>query len=806
MSLNGPAAFAHLLQRRPRGFQTDVERQDTIGTEDQVPVAQQETRRDASSNSRLSRFSQRISSFRDRRNERNQNTERANAEVQRIVAELNNRRRNANDGDRMTQNHDLEAQLPGAGNVGTNGTTSAPLSMRKITGKSRREREEGATLFGPNLANYFGSGSSTSGAIAGALISQPSNSVGASGMATAGVGSPLNNMESSLTQRRPRLGSRGRARGASLSGLSQYSLNNMDAIESVPSLADPALTSQPSIPQMDTRPGELEGNDIPMTEGIELETIRRWIERSTVGGTVEVNNAEEVAHLRGNQGNPSTMCSTLQSYVNLKRNTIKLHALPKEKSQNLPSSMEDPLHRLLSPNHQPLPTHSIQFEYDCAAPLASVQVFVRASRKHGSWVTWTTARESSGLPIDLTIGAEDDGESRFLGQRGPPPHVLGWPVFVTRARKGFSVALSVQVALRLELYAPPKIQNIQESTSLPKPPPPAANLIPETPAIDVSRRLDEPETPAVSAPTFDPLSLMRSNETGQLPSALPGVAAAAASAGANDHHGSQNLETDLSANPVAESKEEKAARERAERETLKVAVVVEALDEDGKPLREPNLQTTYMRIASLPIRSTSEGKLEIVEDEGQAEGEVGMIHDIALPPSTPLSPIGGKSDTTKSTASDSTPRAWSVQIEGQEAEIGPHRFQLQELYGLSTRPPPPQQQQQNDDRGEGEDQGTNDETALPQIDLMDNDGGASECLICLSAPPTTLLLPCTHGLCLDCAVQLRDTVKATRESERRRGRRPKRKYACPVCRRVYSSMLHLSAVDEKYLAQSATAS
>lgn len=803
MSLNGPAAFAHLLQRQPRGFQTDVERQDTNGTDDQIPVSQRENRRDTSSNSTFSRISRGISSFRDRQNERNQNAERANAEVQRIVAELN-RRRNANDGDQIARNGDLEAQLPNAGNTGTINSTSAPLSMRKITGKSRREREEGATLFGPNLANYFGSGSSTSGAIAGALVSQPSNSVGTSGLTSnAIIGSP-SNVET--MQRRPRLGSRGRARGASLSGLSQYSLNNLDAIDSVPSLADPALMSQASISQMDARPGELDGNDIPMAEGIELGTLRRWIERSTVGGTVEVSNAEEVANLRGNPGNPSTMCSTLQSYVNLKRNTIKLHALPHEKSQSLSASFEDPLQRSLAPNHQPLATHSISFDYDCAAPFASVQVFVRASRKHGSWVTWTTARESAGLPIDLTIGAEDDGESRFLGQRGPPPHVLGWPVFVTRARKGFSVPLSVQVALRLELYAPPKLQSAQDFTALPKPPAPIANPIPETPAIDVSRRLDEPETPAISAPAFDPLSLMRSNETGQLPSALPGVAAAVS--GVSDQ---QNTQTESSTNAVIETKEEKAARERAERETLKIAVVVEALDEDGKPLREPNLQTTYMRIASLPIRSTSEGKVEIVDVDGgavQEADDAGIIHDVALPPLTPLSPTQGNIDTVKSTSNNS--RAWSVQVEGQEAEIGPHRFQLQELYGLSSRPPPPQQQQHNDENNQegvdGEDQGMTGETPLPQLDLMDNEGNASECLICLSAPPTTLLLPCTHGLCLDCAVQLRDTVKATRESERRRGRRPKRKYACPVCRRVYSSMLHLSAVDEKYLAQSATAS
>lgn len=70
---------------------------------------------------------------------------------------------------------------------------------------------------------------------------------------------------------------------------------------------------------------------------------------------------------------------------------------------------------------------------------------------------------------------------------------------------------------------------------------------------------------------------------------------------------------------------------------------------------------------------------------------------------------------------------------------------------------------------------------MPVIAMDDSNG--SECLICLTDPPTTLLLPCTHGLCLQCAIQLSESVKGIRESERRRGKVPKRKYACPVCRR-----------------------
>lgn len=99
--------------------------------------------------------------------------------------------------------------------------------------------------------------------------------------------------------------------------------------------------------------------------------------------------------------------------------------------------------------------------------------------------------------------------------------------------------------------------------------------------------------------------------------------------------------------------------------------------------------------------------------------------------------------------------------------------------------------------GGGDEEGT----AGPSLVADMDDSNGSECLICLSAPPTTLLLPCTHGLCLECAIQLRESVMGMRQSERRRGRTPRRKYACPVCRRGFTSMLHLSKADEKLVAQ-----
>lgn len=813
--------------------------------------------REASNRSVLSTVSGRLAALREREREgeRVRQAQRAAQDgmMARIVGEFRNMRGTPNtarrggraggNGDGAGANMDLEAQAQrlggGAGFRSLDGTDEAAGAISErgraafTPAKSRREKEEGATLFGPNLANYFGSGSSSSGAIAGAATTLPVATAAATAAAASssapGAGTPAQptaalpsdavtgatdplSTQNTLS-RRPRLGSRGRARGASLSGLSQWHVSLEGGAESMLSLTNPnSAAARDAAADAGLAPSEL-----AMAEGIELETLRRWIERSTIGGALEIPGANAAQTIDTKTSNAGNLCSTLQSYVNLKRNTMSLNANDAAGVSSLPA-LNDPISRLASrPPSAPRQTHTLQFEYDCAAPHAGVQVFIRSSRKHGSWVAWTAAREAGGLSTDLTIGAEDDGETKHYAQRGPPPHILGWPVHSSRVRKGFGIALRVQLALQLELYSPPKqrqesqqqhtLQDGKDTAKQAGPAVPQAAHIPETPGIEASRRLDDPITPA-ALPIANPLE-----QYSTATATAPGLAGGEAPA------------TTTPAPPAEETKEQRAARERNERETLKVAVVIEALDEDGKPLREPNLQTTYLRLASMPVRapgagaddatnptaggtsSTTARKAQVeataaaLSGEGN-EADGGAVVDVALP----------TTGSAKDGSLSGKPRAWSVQVEGQEAEIGPHRFQLQELYGLSTRPPPPSQQQQGPIDGDAAGDGDGEGGALSGIHTNESafglggdadGGGASECLICLSAPPSTLLLPCTHGLCLDCAVQLRDTVKATRETERRRGRRPKRKYACPVCRRVYTNMLHLSAVDEKYLAQAA---
>lgn len=580
--------------------------------------------------------------------------------------------------------------------------TVPPQTRARSKGRSsRREREEAATLFGPNLANYFGSGNSNSGAVSGTGLAQTISLAAGAAPETAHLSpDPALHDPASPEARRPRLGSRGRVRGASLSGLSMMSLG----AESVTSLGGVApATAQGMmhgstadlIDQMRTDTS----TNLTLSEGVDIATLQTWIDRT--GST------------------QSPVCTTLQSYCNLKRNTLRL--APASLDPLGAVALDANVLRSVPGAVLPQPTHSLFFEYDCAAPYASVQIFVRASRKHGSW-----------LAYDLP-DADSTADGLVLAQRGPPPHVLGWPVHVAQLRTGHGAGHTATLPLDLKYFAPPKRSDAEkkapaDAPAQAEPVTPAA--VAETPGFEFQRRLelDTEDAEEDARPVL---------------AQIPGE-------------------------PVVEeeeTKEQRLAREKTQRETLKVAIVVEALDDNARPLREPNLQTTYLRITSLPARKSVASRL--------AEAASGSTEE--------------------------TERSWSCQVEGQEAEIGPHRFQLQELYGLSSKPPPVRAAAPAGDDVDADEDAPGDTTAsaAPAFLAAMDDSNGTECLICLSAPPTTLLLPCTHGLCLECAVQLRDSVIGIRQSERRRGRTPRRKYACPVCRRAYTSMLHLAKQNEK---------
>lgn len=96
-------------------------------------------------------------------------------------------------------------------------------------------------------------------------------------------------------------------------------------------------------------------------------------------------------------------------------------------------------------------------------------------------------------------------------------------------------------------------------------------------------------------------------------------------------------------------------------------------------------------------------------------------------------------------------RSWNLHVQGQEAVIGLVRFGMHEIYGL--------------ERAEDDDE--------------------AECPICFTDPPHTVLLPCTHALCKDCALQLREASRKKNEKTANSRSNRKKKwasYTCPVCR------------------------
>ncbi|WFD43371.1 hypothetical protein MPSI1_002032 [Malassezia psittaci] len=162
--------------------------------------------------------------------------------------------------------------------------------------------------------------------------------------------------------------------------------------------------------------------------------------------------------------------------------------------------------------------------------------------------------------------------------------------------------------------------------------------------------------------------------------------------------------------------------------SLQLALTIEALDEVGQVLIEPNAQTMYF---------TAECDLE-------------------------------KSN-------------WRLLNGSQTVYINGYAMQLHQLFGMTAHQDAPPS---NDTEPQ----------ALPTAAIsdagMEND--ATECPICMTLEPTTVLLPCTHALCLECASRVRESVEKSRNHDRNNGRAPRLRYACPICRATIQSMLALS--------------
>lgn len=146
--------------------------------------------REASGRSVLSNISDRFASMRQR--ERESDMFRVQNRIERAITTVAAR-------------GDIEAgalpatEAPGGASAIAPAAGDTTVAAAPTSGaKSRREKEEGATLFGPNLANYFGTGSSSSGAVAGLGL-------GGGGTSTQPGAGPANGTTSPLAPAVPHL-------------------------------------------------------------------------------------------------------------------------------------------------------------------------------------------------------------------------------------------------------------------------------------------------------------------------------------------------------------------------------------------------------------------------------------------------------------------------------------------------------------------------------------------------------------------------------------------------------------------------
>jgi hypothetical protein len=78
---------------------------------------------------------------------------------------------------------------------------------------------------------------------------------------------------------------------------------------------------------------------------------------------------------------------------------------------------------------------------------------------------------------------------------------------------------------------------------------------------------------------------------------------------------------------------------------------------------------------------------------------------------------------------------WSCRVLKQKIQVGTRSFELQEIYGI--------------------DQGANGTSEAARADDLDEEGGR-ECVICMTDPRDTTVLPCRHMcMCNKCAKVLR---------------------------------------------------
>ncbi|KAG7095477.1 hypothetical protein E1B28_006216 [Marasmius oreades] len=390
---------------------------------------------------------------------------------------------------------------------------------------------------------------------------------------------------------------------------------------------------------------------------------------------------------------PSQPTTTLQALVNLKRPTLRLSPLALD--------LEHP-----DESHS---QHALEFEYDCDAPKCGIYVHVLVPPRHPE------ALSMSSDNIEPSVDSASNIPSK-------PRHskVL---VFESVVEGGFGRALNLEEGAvlelgRFEMHKAPAVdtagkqkgQDMSEQAGF------GGNVL-EAGRQHNRRRITH---------------LFRRRRNGVSVSG-PALAVVDASSPPVGNDGTNNEDSNI----AKEKKKDDADQ------GVKVTIRLVALDEQGTELASPNEQVTYLCVERFGTRLATEkktkSKTEASENSEQQEG--------------PSLGEGKEREARINVEDDSVEedtRPWVVKVVKREATIGPHVFQLHEIYGLTSSsshapaptaplPTPPH-------------------TYPPQqstVPVDTSDDITSECLLCLSSPREVVLLPCRHLVaCKECALNM----------------------------------------------------
>ncbi|KAJ7754420.1 hypothetical protein B0H16DRAFT_1832139 [Mycena metata] len=335
----------------------------------------------------------------------------------------------------------------------------------------------------------------------------------------------------------------------------------------------------------------------------------------------------------------------------------------------------------LNPKDAP---HLIEFQFDCAAPKCGVHVHVLLPPAHPD-------APAHGGALRVFEGVVDGGFARALGPAD---------------------AAVIELA-RFERVPPPTAAASGAGASGTAGTTSATNA---TPAAAPERKRF---TPFHFRRRHNTNASSHANASAAAPTPVAGAALAVVDAVGEDGKKAEMMDGD----------DEKGVR---------VTIRLVALDAEGRELEAPNEQTVYLvvgRIGAAPPAHTPAN----TNSTTAADATPAATEDDKKPEDKDKDE-DKKDEANAEVEPDADARPWLVRVVKREATIGPHTFQLHEIYGLSSAAAPAPTPAAS--------------TTYPPQPPAD-DPPERECLLCLSAPREVVLLPCRHLVaCRPCAVNM----------------------------------------------------